>query len=174
MTARAAICSDGNAHAYQSVRNSTPNGRGRRKLGPSTYWMISPCNVHEITTTSRCRNRLVINSANRRPHRSTLIVTHAAGAASTSIVAVTPGPSRPAIHPTTASSTAVTGTAARRRPPPKTTTDTTISTTAAVIQPIPVVCRGCGNGGGRPDGRRRRDVRAAGDATVATVTSCEP
>ena len=30
VTASAAICSDGSAHARQSVRNSTPNGRGRR------------------------------------------------------------------------------------------------------------------------------------------------
>ena len=144
MTDSAAICSDGNAHAYQSVRNTTPNGRGRRSTGPSTYWMIKPCSVHAITTTSRCRNRLRINSASNRPHSSTVIAIHEPSAASTFIVADRPGPSTPASHPTTASSTTVTATAGPRSSPVKTTSDSATSTTAAISQPTPVVRRGCG------------------------------
>ena len=52
-TVSAAICSDGRAQANQSVRSSTPNGRGRRSSGPSTYWMSTPCTVQATTTTSR-------------------------------------------------------------------------------------------------------------------------
>ena len=159
VTESAAICSDGKAHAYQSVRNTTPNGRGRRSTGPSRYWMISPCRVHAMTTTSRWRNRLRINSASNRPHSSTVIAAHEPGAANTSIIAVRPDPSRPASQSTTASSTTVTATAGPRSSPVKTTTDSATSTTVALIQPTPVVWRGCGNGGGRPDGRRRRDER---------------
>ena len=99
-----------------------------------------------MTTTSRCRNRLRINSASNRPHNSAVIATHEPGAASTFIVADRPGPSSPASHPTTASSTTVTATAGPRSSPVKTTTDSATSTTVAVIQPTPVVCSGCGNG----------------------------
>ena len=121
--------------------------------------MISPCSVQAITTTSRWRNRLRINSASNRPHNSAVIATHEPGAASTFIVADRPGPSSPASHRTTASSTTVTATAGPRSSPVKTTSDNATSTTDAVNQPTPVVCSGCGNGGGRPDGRRRRDER---------------
>ena len=121
--------------------------------------MISPCKVHATTTTSRCRNRPRINSASNKPHNSAEIATHEPSPANAVIVADRPGPSTPATHRTTASSTAVTATAGPRSSPAKTTSDNATSTTDAAIQPTPVVCNGCGNGGGRPDGRRRRDVR---------------
>ena len=66
-TTRAAICSDGSAHAYQSMRNSTPNGRGRRTSGAATYWMRKPCRIQASSTTSRCRSRRKINTPAAAP-----------------------------------------------------------------------------------------------------------
>ena len=121
--------------------------------------MRKPCSVHAATTTSRCRNRRSTISASNRPHTSTVIAGHEPGTASTFIVADRPGPSNPASHRTTASSTTVTATAGPRNSPVKITSDNPTTSTNPINQPIPVVCKGCGNGGGRPDGRRRRDER---------------
>ena len=159
VTASAAICSDGSAHARQSVRKSTPNGRGRRSIGASTYWMITPCRIQAITTTSNCRRRRKINRANSSPHSSTVMTTHDPSAATSSIVPRSPGARNPASHPTIASSTTVTATAAPPSSPANTSTDSTTSTTAAVSQPTPVVRSGRGRGGGLPEGRRRRADR---------------
>src|SRR5215204_4943477 len=71
----------------------------------------------------------------------------------------TPGPTRPASQPTTASSITVAVTAGPRRPRPKITKVSPTSTTAATSQPTPLVCSRYGNAGGAPVGRRRRGDR---------------
>ena len=172
VTASAAICSDGSAHARQSVRNSTPNGRGRRSTGASTYWMITPCRIQAIRTTTSCRTRLRINRANSSPHSSTVMTAHDPSAATSSIAPRSPGARNPASHPTIASSTTVTATAASRSSPANTSTDSTTNTTAAVSQPTPVVRSGRGRGGGLPEGRRRRAER--GIPPGPSLTACTP
>src|SRR6478736_7713220 len=87
------------------------------------------------------------------------MATHDPSAASARIAGSRPGTRSPASHLTTASSATVTATAGPRKPPAKTTTKTTSSTTAAASQPTPVVWRWRGNGGGCPEGRRRRGER---------------
>ena len=62
--------------------------------------MISPCKVHAMTTTSRCRNRPSINSANNKPHNRAVVAAHEPSPANAFIVADRPGPSTP-IHRTT-------------------------------------------------------------------------
>ena len=90
-TTSAAICSDGSAQAVQSVRNSTPNGRGRCTSGASRYWIISPCTIQASSTTSSCRRRRRISRASSSPHSSTLIAVQEPSAASR--------PHRPASRP---------------------------------------------------------------------------
>ena len=87
------------------------------------------------------------------------MATHDPSAASARIAGSRPGARSPASHLTTASSATVTATAGPRKPPAKTTTETTSSTTAAASQPTPVAWRWRGNGGGCPEGRRRRGER---------------
>ena len=87
------------------------------------------------------------------------MATHDPSAASARIAGSRPGARSPASHLTTASSATVTATAGPRKPPAKTTTETTSSTTAAASQPTPVLWRWRGNGGGCPEGRRRRGER---------------
>ena len=96
------------------------------------------------------------------------MATHDPSAASARIAGSRPGTRSPASHLTTASSATVTATAGPRKPPAKTTTETTSSTTAAASQPTPVVWRWRGNGGGCPEGRRRRGER------LIPACSCEP
>ena len=52
VTTRAAICSDGSAHASHPVRKTTPNGRERCASGAATYWMITPCMIQAASTMS--------------------------------------------------------------------------------------------------------------------------
>ena len=96
------------------------------------------------------------------------MATHDPSAASARIAGSRPGTRSPASHLTTASSATVTATAGPRKPPAKTTTETTSSTTAAASQPTPVVWRWRGNGGGCPEGRRRRGER------LIPACSCGP
>ena len=140
-TTSAASCSEGSAQAYQSARNSTPNGRGRCTSGASTYWMRNPCRIQATSTTSSCRRRRRTSRASSSPHSSTVMATQEPSAASTCIAASSPGARNPASHLTTASSTTVTATAGPCSPPAKTSTDSTTSTTAATSHPTPVVCR---------------------------------
>src|SRR5215212_3602550 len=79
----------------------------------------------------------------------------------------TPGPTRPASQPTTASSITVAVTAGPRSPRPKIARVSPTSTSAATSQPTPLVCSRYGNGGAAPVGRRRR-----GDRTASRRVGC--
>src|SRR5690348_3092395 len=96
------------------------------------------------------------------------MATHDPSAATARIAGSRPGARSPASHRTTASSATVTATAGPRKPPAKTTTETTSSTTAAASQLTPVLWRWRGNGGGCPEGRRRRGER------LIPACSCGP
>src|SRR5215213_5861814 len=85
----------------------------------------------------------------------------------------TPGPTRPASQPTTASSITVAVTAWPRRPRPKITKVSPTSTTAATSQPTPLVCSRYGNGGAAPVGRRRRGDRTASGCTGRALVGLE-
>ena len=67
------ICSEGSAQVAQSVRNSTPNGRGRCTSGATRNWITSPCRIQASSTTSSCRKRRRINRARSSPHNSTVM-----------------------------------------------------------------------------------------------------
>jgi hypothetical protein len=75
--------------------------------------------------------------------------------------ATSPGPTRPASQPTTASSTTVTATAGPRSPRAKIASVSPTRTRAATSQPTPLVCSRYGSGGAAPVGRRWRGDRTA-------------
>jgi hypothetical protein len=153
--ARAASCWAGRAQAYQSARKATPNGRGRCTSGASRYWMRKPCTTQATSTTSSWRRRRKTSRAPSSPHSSTVMAVQEPRAARARMPASRPGASSPASQPTTAASMTVTASPGPRQPPAKATTDAAASRAAAISQPTPVVCRWCGSGGGRPEGRRR-------------------
>src|SRR6266540_631557 len=132
------ICSDGIAQPPQLVRRSTPNGRARCAVLPTTASVTRPPSCQATSHTIRCRQRRKTTNAT-----------------------TSPGACSPPSHRTTASSATVTATAAPRSPRPNTANSSPTSTTAATSQPTPLVCSRYGNGGGAPVGRRRRGDRTA-------------
>jgi hypothetical protein len=79
----------------------------------------------------------------------------------------------PASHRTTRSSAAVTATAAPCRLATKLTANTATSPTAASSHATPVISRCRGNGGGAPEGRRRRlERRTLAAAGAGSSAEC--
>jgi hypothetical protein len=138
--ARKVTCSDGSAQPPQPARITTPNGRGRRTLAPTTLAAVTT-RYARVNETIRCRKRRSTSSDSSSPSASPLRTHHELSAASPRMIPTNPGSWLPASHPTIASSTTVTAMAGPRSPPRNTTTDSTMSTPAATSQPTPLVCR---------------------------------
>src|SRR6266508_1070282 len=155
------ICSDGIAQPPQLVRRSTPNGRARCAVLPTTASVTRPPSCQATSHTIRCRQRRKTTNASTSPIHSTISVHQEPTFANPCHSASSPGACSPPSHRTTASSATVTATAAPRSPRPNPANSSPTSTTAATSQPTPLVCSRYGNGGGAPVGRRRRGDRTA-------------
>jgi hypothetical protein len=162
------ICSDGIAQPPHPARMGTPNGRGRCAIAPRMTWISLPTMLTVTRATMRWRRRFTISRATIS-ERPTAFSTHQdASAANALNNEVAPSPASQA---TTASSTTVTATAVPSMPRANTAIVRIMTTMAAVSQPIPLVWRRCGSGGGSPVGRRRGAVDAA--ATAERNRLCE-
>src|SRR5215216_5886675 len=109
----------------------------------------------------RCRQRRRTSNTSNRPKYSVQSTHQEAMRARPRRGATSPGPTRPASHCTTASSTTVTATAGPHSPRAKIARVSPTRTTAATSQRIPLVCSRYGSGGAAPVGRRRRGDRTA-------------
>ena len=137
--AKSMTCSDGMAQPPQSIRISTPNGRGRWAIAASTA-PITCTNEATITQTIRCRKRRSTTSASTSPHTSPSRAHHELRAASPRQMPTSPGAWSPPSHLTAASSATVTSTATPRSPPAKATIVSATSTSAAISHRTPLVC----------------------------------
>jgi hypothetical protein len=160
---RVVTCSDGSAQPPQPpqlVWKSTPNGRGRRAIANRPNVTLLP-RIQTTSHTIRCRQRRSTSNASTSPYHSANSTPQEPMRAMPRSNGATPGPTRPASQPTTASSITVAVIAGPRRPRPKIARVSPTSTSAATSQPMPLVCSRYGNGGAAPVGRRRRGDRAA-------------
>ena len=172
VTASAAICSDGSAHALP-VRPEVHPERPRSTQRGCQHVLDDqalqgPSDHHDKQLPHASQDQ----QGQQQPPQQHRDGPHDPRTATSSIAARRPGARNPASHPTIASSTTVTPTAAATQLTSEHQHRQHHSTTAAVSQPTPVVRSGRGRGGGLPEGRRRRAER--GIPPGPRSTACTP
>jgi hypothetical protein len=93
--AKKATCSDGSAQPPQLDWMTTPNGRGRRAIAPTTLAANKTTTFAKMSKTIRWRKRLSASSANTSPANSTLRTNQELRAARACLTAPAPAPGAP-------------------------------------------------------------------------------